>query len=281
VGRAGISELAWHYCRSGSQKKEQFDWERYKTDREFRQKVDEALKTEKSKDYDLYAQQERQAGREPLSRMEHAVTLARAGSPQPEDTAKIERVKSATKTLSTVAEAAPAFAQRSADLDVLARVISKTNTGRGAPLRAALDAAAAELGLSSGTLATQADLIGSITQRIAPTLRATGSGSQSDTELRGFLSSLNGLAQTPQGNQLIATVARRTADIDNQRADIAQQWQSGDIDEATAIRRLSAINRKSIYASQAERDLIDSVMGARPQSGPTQSTGWGTIVNVR
>jgi hypothetical protein len=141
-------------------------------------------------------------------------------------------------------------------------------------LRAYLDGFGAELGLSKGKLATSQDAIAALTNRIAPTLRAPGSGSQSDAELRGFLASLPQLTSTPEGNQLISVTLKRAAEIDQKRADIASQWQAGKIKAGPAREMIAELDKKSIYADEKERALVDQILGSQPKSGPDKGSGW-------
>jgi hypothetical protein len=52
-------------------------------------------------------------------------------------------------------------------------------------------------------------------------MRVTGSGAQSDTELRGFLKSLPSIGNTPEGNEIIAKTVQGFANNKVRAAEIA------------------------------------------------------------
>jgi hypothetical protein len=194
---------------------------------------------------------------------------------QVEKTEDIERAKKNVDYLSGVSADSGKIAQRSADLDFLGRVVSKTNTGPGADLRATLDGIGQGLGMTPGTLKSQADAIKAITNRIAPTLRQAGSGSQSDAELAGFLSALPNLTANPQGNQLIASTLQRASKIDRERTKIASQFSSGRITATEARQKIADLDEQSIFASEEEKKVIENSMGLAPQSGGEKAKkGW-------
>jgi hypothetical protein len=206
---------------------------------------------------------------------EEMIRQSRATSAAPDDIETKARLEGVTGFLNDIAKETPKVAQRNADLDLLSRVVSRTSTGKGAELRATLDAIGYELNLSKGTLASQRDAIVAITNRIAPTLRQPGSGAQSDAELRGFLSSLPNLSALPEGNQLIQATLKRAAAIDQQRAEIAAQWQSKKLTAGEAREKIAELDRMSIYASEKEKAIVDQVMGFKPQTGPGDASGSG------
>lgn len=190
-----------------------------------------------------------------------------------------QRAQSASKFLSGIADSSGSVAQRSADLDMLGRVISRTPTGAGTDTRAFLDRVGAAIGLSSGELATQADAVTAIVNRIAPSLREPGSGPMSDADLRLFLSSLPNLMALPEGNQLILSTLKRAAEIDRARTDIAAQWQAGELSASEARKQIAAIDRRSIYASEQEKEMVANLLGGASQQGKTEKArgGWKII----
>jgi hypothetical protein len=167
------------------------------------------------------------------------------------------------KFLNKEADEAPKAAQRAADLQQLSQIISVTDTGFGTPGRVVLDRAAQFLGLSDGTLASKADGITAIVNRIAPTLREAGSGTVSDADLRGFLASLPSLTSTPGGNELILSTIKRAADLSVARSQIAAEWQRGAIKGSDARARIADIDKQSIYASDDERKLVQKLSGGK------------------
>lgn len=103
----------------------------------------------------------------------------------------------------------------------------------------------------------------SIVKRVAPTMRAVGSGSTSDIEYNGMLQSLPALGNYPEANQLISGMMKAKAQMDLKRADIVTQWRNRTINDAEARNQLGALNRQSIMSPEL-RQLIDRVT---PQEG--------------
>lgn len=243
--------------------------------------------TDHAKDYQYYARQATAAGQQPMPFDQFMQTVSRTpgvtvntGQAYEKEEEK-ERGKSVTKFLGDVANQGPAIAQRSADLDLLGQIASKTPTGSGAQLRADLDGIGNYLGLSPGTLKTQADAINAATKRIAPSLRQPGSGSQSDADLAGFLQALPSMAASPAANALIQSTLQRAAAIDRERAEVGAKWQAGDINASEARRKILEIDRKSIYASDQERKIVEAVMGREPIAGGATGQAAYKILGVR
>lgn len=106
--------------------------------------------------------------------------------------------------------------------------------------------------------------ITSIINRVAPTLRAPGSGATSDIEYEGMLRSLPNLSNMPEANTLIAEMVQRKAQVNIERGRIIDQYML-DKDQAKAIQAMSALNGQSIMTPELKA-LIDKV-GPAPQQG--------------
>jgi hypothetical protein len=104
----------------------------------------------------------------------------------------------------------------------------------------------------------------SIVSRVAPTLRAPGSGSTSDVEYNGFLNSLPKLQNLPEGNAVISAMLQRKAQINIQRGDIVNAYANGEISAVEARKQLGELNRKSILDPQ-----IKALIAATGGSGTT------------
>ena len=104
----------------------------------------------------------------------------------------------------------------------------------------------------------------SIVSRVAPSLRAPGSGSTSDVEYNGFLNSLPRLQNLPESNAVISAILQRKAQINIQRGDIVDKYQNGEISAVEARKQLGELNRKSILDPQ-----IKSLIAATGGSGTT------------
>ena len=89
--------------------------------------------------------------------------------------------------------------------------------------------------------ADQAQALVALTNYVAPRLRVPGSGAQSDRELSNFIASIPNIAATPGGNQKILQSLSGIVDWRKKRADIASQWQLGDLSAKEAQKQLDAI----------------------------------------
>ena len=171
------------------------------------------------------------------------------------------RVDINTKFIGKLADSGPQVAQRMADMDVLAAVIRDAPPGPTADVQVFFDRLGAGLGLSSGELATRSDAMKAIVQRLAPAQREEGSGSTSDIEFKGMLASFPSLATTAEGRQMILTTIARQNEITRMRIEVADQWTQGEIPATEARKKIAAIDKASIYASEDEKKLIRQLAG--------------------
>lgn len=129
-------------------------------------------------------------------------------------------------------------------------------------------------GVSSAGAAAQ-----SIIKRVAPTLRAEGSGSTSDIEYAGMLNSLPALQNYPEANAAIVSMMKAKAAIDIERANIVRDFaNSGQTPEdARALRqRLSEIDSRSIMTPEL-RSTIDRLGGTPAPEPPPPPPGGGVV----
>ena len=63
-----------------------------------------------------------------------------------------------------------------------------------------------------GKITSMDEMVNSIRTKMAPMVRATGSGATSDYEMKMYLSAIPSLATTPQGRQMMADLAERIAE---------------------------------------------------------------------
>lgn len=78
-------------------------------------------------------------------------------------------------------------------------------------------------------------------QYVAPRLRVPGAGAQSDRELSNFLASIPSLAGSPEGNKQILGTLSGLVDYRRARANIATQWQLGDLSAKDAQKQIDAL----------------------------------------
>jgi hypothetical protein len=130
-------------------------------------------------------------------------------------------------------------------------------------------------GVSSAGAAAQ-----SIIKRVAPTLRAEGSGSTSDIEYAGMLNSLPSLQNYPEANTAILNMMKAKAAIDIERSQIVRDFANSPqtTEDAKAMRqRLSEIDSRSIMTPDLRR-TIDALGGAGGGGGGGPVTIDGTTI---
>ena len=110
---------------------------------------------------------------------------------------------------------------------------------------------------------SSASAFNSVVKRIAPTLRAPGSGSTSDIEYDGMLKSIPQLSARPEANRAIAGMMRAKAQINIARASVIRSYQNGEISAVDARKALTEIDGRSIMTPELKA-LID---GTAPETG--------------
>jgi hypothetical protein len=152
----------------------------------------------------------------------------------------------------------------SADMEALSAIVELAPQG---PIQGRL--AEAYPGFSSAGAA-----FNSIVKRIAPTLRAPGSGATSDIEYQGMLDSLPKLSNRPEANKAIAAMMQA-------KADIVRAYRNGEIDVATARNRIGQLDQQSIMSPEL-KSLIAQLGNAEDQNkswwqrmfGGGEDDGW-------
>jgi hypothetical protein len=100
------------------------------------------------------------------------------------------------------------------------------------------------------------DAFQSVIKRVAPTLRAPGSGATSDIEYDGMLKSLPALKNNPVANGMISQVMKAKAAINIERGRIISQYSSGEIDAPTARAQIDTLNKRSIMTPDMKKALL-------------------------
>lgn len=99
------------------------------------------------------------------------------------------------------------------------------------------------------------DAFQSIVMRIAPTLRAPGSGATSDIEYEGMLRSLPSLRNRPEANAMINQIMKEKANLNVQRGQIITRYQTNDLSAAEARRQLAELDKVSIISPEMKQAL--------------------------
>ena len=90
----------------------------------------------------------------------------------------------------------------------------------------------------------------SVVSRVAPTLRAPGSGATSDIEYDGMVKSLPALKNRPEANRAISGMMKAKAQINMDRAAVVSAYQNNEISAADARKQLQEINSRSIMTPE-------------------------------
>jgi len=90
----------------------------------------------------------------------------------------------------------------------------------------------------------------SVVSRVAPTLRAPGSGATSDIEYDGMVKSLPALKNRPEANRAISSMMKAKAQINMDRAAVVSAYQNNEISAADARKQLQEINSRSIMTPE-------------------------------
>lgn len=136
--------------------------------------------------------------------------------------------EAAAKRMDEIVATGQTAPQTMADMQQLIDLGATIGTGQGANIKAKLGPYAQALGIDIANLG-DIQAYEAITSRLAPQMRATGSGSSSDRDVSMFLQSLPNLRNMPQGNEIIANTMKAVAQNKINAADIASQAQRGDI----------------------------------------------------
>jgi hypothetical protein len=122
------------------------------------------------------------------------------------------------------------------------------------------------------------DAANSIIKRIAPTLRAPGSGATSDIEYNGMLQSLPSLAQNPEANAMVLAIMQAKAQINMERGRIVTAYQNGEMTIAEARAAMDDLNAQSIMTPEMKRSLLglgsDGNVGIEPPAVGDEVEGY-------
>lgn len=217
------------------------------------QQLEYLLKTEPDF-YAKYVQQEEAAGRQPLGILDYTKQLKQAGASnttvtvggEPNDSALRKKLDEKTGELwSSYQQTGATSAAMGQDMQILDELIKVAPQG---PVTGRL----AEMfpGVSSAGDAFQA-----IVKRIAPTLRAPGSGATSDIEYDGMLKSLPALRNKPEANMAISQIIKAKAALNVERSGVIDAYGRGELSAGDARARISEIDKRSIMTPELRRSL--------------------------
>lgn len=119
------------------------------------------------------------------------------------------------------------------------------------------------------------DAFESIVKRIAPTLRAPGSGATSDVEYAGMLNSLPALKNSADGNRMILSIMKAKAAVNVERSKVITAYQNGDMSIGDARKKLNELDSASIITPEMHNALLG--IGAQPDAAANGAPKVGDV----
>ena len=114
----------------------------------------------------------------------------------------------------------------------------------------------------------------SMINRIAPTMRETGSGSTSDREMAQYVSSLPSFTQRPEGRALTNQMFQAKADIARKEQELIDKLYAQEITTAQYAQQISKLRSQSLYTparKAAINNIIPGYFDMTPQLGSGSS----------
>lgn len=244
-----------------------------RADRELEMKMQQAGMTDDLREYQFYADQEKASGREPIGLRDFMAEMKKAGATSvtvggevPDGELRKALDKGEGDLWTEYKKQGAISGSMGQDFQVLDELVKIAPQG-------ILQGRLAEMfpGVSSA-----GDAFQSIVKRIAPTLRAPGSGATSDIEYQGMLDSLPKLRNQPEANAMIGEIMKAKAALNIERADIITEYQTGDISAAKARRMIADLDKRSILTPEMRAALAG--IGAVPDAQQIETPKVGDIV---
>lgn len=145
--------------------------------------------------------------------------------------------EAAAKRLDEIVASGQTAPQTMSDMQQLVDLGAAIGTGKTAQATALLGPYAEALGIDIGTL-EDIQAYEAITSRLAPQMRAVGSGASSDRDVALFFKSMPSLKNTQGGNEIIANTMKAVAQNKMNAAELASAAQRGEISWQEADKRI-------------------------------------------
>lgn len=186
------------------------------------------------------------------------------------DTPQAILARADVDTLKTMNEAANQMFTTRELFSRARQAIQNAPEGQGAQLAPFLGQFARSLGIDiPGT--TEAEVLQSITARLAPAQRVAGSGASSDRDVNLFLQAVPRLGRTRDGNLQILDMGERVA---NRTIEIAQLWRRH-AGQPDLIERINAL--PPIFSDEERQALAGAPPQPAPQPGGVAGPGGMTM----
>ncbi len=161
--------------------------------------------------------------------------LKREGARTAEGTEDAERGKGVAKALN---EAASDFTDAKKDMAIIQRLQSLLADAKPGVGTAAAEELRRRTGIAIDPNADKVQATSALIEYLVPRQKVPGGGTSTDRDMASFRESLVSLKGTPEGNKLVIQTMGGIAQLRLEQAQIAQDWQTGDITSKEALKRM-------------------------------------------
>jgi len=223
--------------------------------------------------YEYYVQQERAAGRTPMSFGEFQTANAsrtiiqQPGTPGFDQEIRAELIRSTVQMVPEVQAAASAQIRLADEINTITELQNSQDQSLfDTYVRNNYPALANLLLDPDGRMSAAQSMI----NRIAPTMRETGSGSTSDREMAQYISSLPSFTQRKEGRALTNQMFQAKADIARQEQDLIDKLYSGEITGSEYAGRINKLRQQTLFTPErraAINNIIPGFFDMTPELG--------------
>jgi hypothetical protein len=149
-----------------------------------------------------------------------------------------ERGKGAAKRLNDIADDGAAASTDLAHVGRLRQLMTSVDPGT---RTAAMEGLRKATGIALDPNASNVQAAGAIVDYLVPRMRVAGTGASSDRDMASFRAALPSLMGTPGGNAIVTDTLQGMNEYRKARADIAVEYQVGEISAKEAQKRMNAL----------------------------------------
>jgi hypothetical protein len=208
--------------------------------------LSEKKPNETQKNYLTYVKQEFDAGRTPKTMFDYEKELKESGSSRntvnidqkAETEAEKIRRGGLAKQLTDLAEKGIEASDQEALVGRLGALLEQSGTGANI---AFTDWVRSNTGISINKKAGVAEAANALINYLKPRMRVPGSGASSDRDMAIFAKAIPSLLSDPEGKRIVIETLGGMYSVQRARGEIAQRWQTGDIDDKTAVAELRKV----------------------------------------
>lgn len=198
------------------------------------------------REYNLYVEQSKAAGQPPMPFYDYQVSNKKAGAAstsltndmRAESSEAKGRGEGVSKRMNSIADDGAEAQNDMAMIGRARQLMSNVDPGSKTAL---LESFRATTGVAIDPNASNVQAASAILNYMVPRQRIAGSGTTSDRDMAAYQKALPSLLGTPEGNSIVMDTYEGMASFRKQRADIAAEWQLGDISAKEAQKRMDAL----------------------------------------